>query len=119
MRFIFLIAMFIFVMPVSAKADDFIPYMDSVPLMQGFTASAEDALIFDKPEGRLVEIDIWCESNCPDNAAITDYYADGLRILGWARTGNLEFTKNDERIQIDIFSAEGGVQKIIRFRSNG
>lgn len=118
MRFVFLTVLCLLT-PLAAKADDFIPYMDSVPLMQGFTASAADALVFDKPEGRVVEIDIWCDTQCPDRPAIAHYYTDALRTLGWQQAAPLEFTKNNERIQIDIFGAEDGTQKIIRFRSNG
>lgn len=120
MRFAFLIlALCLSVAPMTAKAGDFIPYLDSVPLMDGFTASADNALIFDKPEGRVIEIDLWCEAACPNDAAITHYYADALGMLGWIKADSGEFIKNNERIQIEIFSAEDGVQKIIRFRSNG
>jgi len=118
MRFILLVTLFIFSVPVLVKANDFVPYLNSVPLMHGFTVSAEEALIFDKPEGRFVEIDIWCEHHCPDNTTITDYYADVLSTLGWIHSKPLKFMKNNEWIQIDIFAVDEGIQKIIRFRSN-
>lgn len=111
-----IVAMF-FAFP--AKGEEFIPYLDSVPLMQGFNASTETALIFDKPEGRVIEVDAWCDLDCPDQKTIEEYYAHAMKILGWTALERNSYIKETETLVIEIYSQTQNEKKIIRFRSNG
>lgn len=96
-----------------------IPYFDSIPLMNGFHTSQDDVMIFDKPEGRIIEAFIWCETECPSIDAIQSYYKQSLISLGWASTSGTKFRKKGHTLSFDIQHDPTGASTVILFQSNG
>lgn len=119
MRFVFITVLALLAFLPPARAGTFVPYLDGVPVMPGFAASTDGALIFDKPEGRVIEVDIWCAQTCPADAAIAAYYIKALETLGWRQKEKLIFNKGGEHLVIELYGHAKSPQKIIRFRSNG
>ena len=64
MKILFLFALLLMTTPL--KAQEFAPYMDGVPVMPQFFISPDDIMVFDKPQGRVAEITLWCQENCPN-----------------------------------------------------
>ena len=89
----------------------FVPGVEDLPLMTGLTASADDLVVFDKPEGRIVEARATGRITL---AAIAEFYVRTLPQLGWRRDGGLSFSREDE--QLDIVIETSGGTSIVLFR---
>lgn len=82
----------------------FVGGIDDLPLMDGLAEDPGAGLVFDKPEGRIVEA--WA-SGAVEREAVEAFYAETLPALGWAPAGALAFTREDEFLLIAI-TEEGG-----------
>ncbi|GEM_PF-1531796 len=76
--------------PIAQPDSVFIEPLGDVPLMSGMEVDVASALIFDKPEGRFVEI---AGSIQGVNAeTVYDYYDQALGQLGWNKKRVVEWT---------------------------
>jgi hypothetical protein len=82
-------------------ADTFVPGIDDLPLMPGLVAE-EDALVFDKPDGRIVQA---VAHGGPDARAIRDFYDATLPQLGWRRVAAGRYAREGEALDLQL---EGG-----------
>jgi hypothetical protein len=101
------------------KAQDFVPYMDGVPVMNAFYISADDIMIFDKPQGRVAEITLWCQTDCPEKIAIKSFYSETLQKLGLLRISNEKYQIKNTILTIDISNQTPKSDTIIVLRING
>lgn len=115
MRFVFLFCLSFFVIASSVQAKT-LPYFEGVPLLDGFEVSDGDVLIFDKPEGRIVEIMVWCEDTCPSPEKISRYYKEALLPLGWISSKNNHFVKERSKLSFSVQKEMNTDQTIIVFR---
>ncbi len=83
----------------------FFENLNDIPLMPGLFEMIDETVIFDKPEGRIVESSAATESVAP--AAIEAFYDSTLPQLGWERTTEDLFTRQNERLQIQIEKEDG------------
>ena len=82
-----------------------------VPLMAGLVENSAAALIYDKPEGRIVDAEASGEVAADDVAA---FYRTTLAQLGWEPTGDdLVFVREGERLSIGIREEQGST--VVRF----
>ncbi|HYE50559.1 MAG TPA: hypothetical protein VEB20_13280 [Azospirillaceae bacterium] len=93
----------------------FVPGAEDLPLMPGLEARAEEALVFDKPDGRIVQA---AASGPADPAQVLRFYADTLPQLGWqgdgqAREGQGRWRREGERLEIRAERAGG--RTLVRF----
>ena len=116
---IFTLIAFLFFSQVAHAQNVSIPYLDGVPLMEGFQTSPEDVMMFDKPEGRIVEITSWCQTQCPDTKSIEDFYTKAFTALGWKQEKNHVFTHDGEKTTYEILIDSDTKNTIILFHSNG
>lgn len=79
--------------------------LNDVPVMQGLRELTDEALHFDKPEGRIAAATALSETLPPE--AIRRFYAQTLPQLGWAPAGADAFLRGEERLRLNIQSAEG------------
>jgi hypothetical protein len=79
-------------------AQNTMPYLDGVPVMNNFALSDDDVLVFDKPEGRVIDITTWCATNCPTDKVIDTFYMSTLNRLGWTMTAPRQFSNNQTLI---------------------
>ncbi len=82
-----------------ARADGFVSGAEDLPLMAGLTEDEGANLVFDKPGGRIVEA--WA-TGAVSHAAVGAFYAETLPELGWQRLDAADWTREGERLRIDI-----------------
>ena len=83
----------------------FVPGVDDLPLMPGLTADLEATMVFDKPDGRIVEA---AATGTVSRDAVTAFYASTLPQLGWLREGPARYTREGEVLNLTI---EGGGER--------
>lgn len=103
MRRLALIALLLFA-PLAAQAEDFVPGTEDVPLMPGLAAVENSSLVFDKPEGRIVES---AAHGAVTRVDVTRFYAETLPQLGWRPAGSRSWRREGERLRLDFRGADG------------
>jgi hypothetical protein len=89
----------------------FLSVIDDVPLMPGLTERTEAAVVFDKPEGRIVETEA---AGRLSRAAVLKFYAASLPQLGWRARGDGRFLRDREELVLS-FAGGGGGALVVRF----
>lgn len=79
--------------------------LNDIPVMPDLRELADEALNFDKPEGRIISATAVSERLKPE--AIRDFYAQTLPQLGWYMGKNGVFTRDHERLWLNIEVKEG------------
>lgn len=93
------------VMPATvALADDFVAGTEDVPLMPGLAPLDGSSLVFDKPQGRIVEAQAAGRVN---RSAVRAFYAQTLPQLGWTATGANAWRREDEVLRLDFKGHDG------------
>lgn len=88
----------------SARSADFVAGTEDVPLMPGLAAIAGSALVFDKPEGRIVEAQARGRLT---RAKVRAFYAASLPPLGWNAAGADLWRRDAERLRLDFRGPDG------------
>lgn len=83
----------------------FFASIQDMPLMPGLVELPDQTVIFDKPEGRIVESVASMEALSPE--AIKAYYESALPQLGWQPVADNSFIRKAERLQLG-FESYGG-----------
>lgn len=94
----FLIAFLFVTAPVSAAETAYSTVIEDLPLMQGMTEKADEAVVFDKPAGRIVEINA---ETAAAPQAVEQFYAEALPPLGWQTVAPATYARGDEKLKID------------------
>ena len=93
-----------------AQAQDgsggFIAGIEDLPLMAGLVEDAAAGLVFDKPEGRIVEA---VAAGPVERAAVKAFYAATLSQLGWRPAGEGAYTREGEALRITVSGEDGAV----------
>ena len=88
----------------AATATAFVPGTEDVPLMPGLTPIESANLVFDKPEGRIVEAKMRGKTERSDVRA---FYRNTLPQLGWTEAGADAWRRNGEMLRLDFGGHEG------------
>ena len=115
-----LILLFILcLLPLAAKAQsETVPYLDGVPVINGFHVMGDSLMVFDKPEGQITEVSLICQKECPSMDNVYGYYNNAFRSLGWTSDTNNIFYKDKKRVRVDYSSdSEIDTPVIITFHS--
>jgi hypothetical protein len=85
----------------------FLSVIDDVPLMPGLTERSDAAVVFDKPEGRIVETEA---TGRLQRAEVLKFYAASLPQLGWRARSEGRFLRDKEELALSFApsSANGG-----------
>ena len=75
--------------------------LPDLPLMQGMTEQASDAVVFDKPSGRIVDL---TATSTAAPADILAFYQKTLPPLGWHMQGSGIFVREQEKLVISFDS---------------
>lgn len=106
--FTFLMTLMVFIsQPVSAQSPDepaFLTTINDVPLMPGLQELEDEALVFDKPSGRIVETTAAGKS--VSKAEIEEFYSRTLPQLGWARIGPNHYAREGESLHLSVSQQE-------------
>ncbi len=96
--------------PTSADNDNtFVAGIGDLPLMEGLVEDPDAAIIYDKPEGRIVEAIAHGDVAADDVRA---FYGDTLLQLGWqASDDDMVFTREGEVLTI-VIDDDGAVATV-------
>lgn len=86
---------------------DFVAGTEDVPLMPGLAAIAGSTLVFDKPEGRIVEAQAKGKLT---RAKVHAFYAASLPPLGWRAVGAEQWRRDAERLRLDFHGPDGDLK---------
>ncbi len=82
----------------------FLSAIADLPLMPGLTEAAGSAMVFSKPQGRIVEV---AAHGAVERAAVLGFYRRTLPQLGWRPDGKDAFVRDRERLALE-FSRKSG-----------
>lgn len=86
-----------------ARAQQFVPGTEDVPLMRELAPVKDSDLVFDKPEGRIIEASARGKVT---RAAVRTFYASTLPQLGWKASGE-SWTRETETLHLDFAGHDG------------
>ena len=86
------------------RAQPFVANTEDVPLMRELAPVAGSDLVFDKPEGRIIEAQARGKVT---RFAVRHFYGTALPQLGWAgRAGDI-WTREAEALHLDFTGSDG------------
>ena len=106
---------FFCILPNVAQAQDllrpqFSNVMPDLPIMPGLSEDVAAAVIFDKPEGRILETRF---QGAVKSDVLLRFYNRALPALGWAQTSPQNFQRDQEHLKYKLETTVDGVQDII------
>ena len=91
-------------------ADRFVTGIADLPLMPGLQEIEDSAMVFSKPEGRIVEIMV---SGAVSRDAVSSFYERTLPQLGWRRVEAESWLREKELLRYDMRESKKGI--VIQF----
>lgn len=89
---------------IPVSAEEFVSGTEDVPLMTGLAIIPGSALVFDKPEGRIVEAQA---HGGLARAKVEAFYDASLPQLGWKKIGTDHWQRDAERLKLDFTGTDG------------
>lgn len=111
LRAVFFVLFIVVAAPAGAQAQEprFFSELNDIPLMPGLYELAEDTVVFDKPEGRIIESAAASETETINK--INEFYDSALPQLGWIRVaapdGGAAYIRQDEALRLRLETREG------------
>ena len=96
----------------TSTTTDFLSILPEIPLPAGFVEYTEEAIVFDKPEGRIAEAAAFATLET-DKATVEQFYSDTLPSLGWQAVGDWVWLRDGEQLTVEVSQEATGVQ--VRF----
>ena len=96
--------------PALAQAQSYIAQVEDLPLMPGLAEIEGAGVVFDKPDGRIVEAFAQGDVEWED---VLGFYRKTLPQLGWRAVGTASFQRESETLSLDLL--DGGGALIVRF----
>ena len=84
----------------------FFAAVSDLPLMPGLVETADVALVFDNPAGRIVELEA---TGAVAAGAVRSFYAETLPQLGWEPIGDGRYVREGELLTLVVEAASGGL----------
>jgi len=91
---------------VRASGSAFVAGFENLPLMEGLTQVSEDTVLFDTPQGRIVQAS--ANGNLKE-VDVFAFYSTTLPQLGWRRVSKASFLREGEKLVLEIEPALQGV----------
>ena len=102
------LALVLAVMPIAleppAAQAVFFSDVEDLPLMSGLREVVDEGMVFDKPEGRIVEA---IAIGPVSREAIVTFYSATLPELGWEQIGSNTFSRSGEVLRYRLGVIEG------------
>ena len=91
-----------------ASSDErFIAGLEDLPLMAGLHEAHDVTIVFDKPDGRIVEA---TALGAVTVGEVQRFYLTTLPELGWVTVGNLRFVREGESLVLTLTEGDKGVR---------
>ena len=84
----------------NAKAPVFFEALYDVPVMPGLEEVKEQAMLFDKPDGRIASV--VAASKTLSAGDISRFYDESLPQLGWKKTAQNQYVRGSDRLVMDL-----------------
>lgn len=94
-----------------AESPAFLQNLNDVPLMPGLYEMLDSGVVFDQPDGRIVEAEAAGEE--PQTPEIQQFYRKSLPQFGWKYREPGRFSKDGETLRIAV--EEGARGRIVHF----
>jgi hypothetical protein len=91
----------------AADPPGFLAGTEDVPLMPGLHNEPNTLVVFDKPQGRIVEAEARGKVT---RAAVEKFYAASLPELGWKADGPDGWQRDEEELRIDFKGHDGDLR---------
>lgn len=88
------------------EAAGFLAGTEDIPLMPGLRNEANTLVVFDNPQGRIVEVEARGKVT---RAAVEKFYAASLPELGWTADGPHAWRREGEGLRFDIKGRDGNL----------
>src|SRR5579872_2945578 len=86
------------------EAPGFLAGTEDVPLMPGLSNDPATLVVFDKPQGRIVEVEA---TGKVTRAAVETFYAESLPPLGWSADGERRWVREGEGLRFSFKGRDG------------
>jgi hypothetical protein len=97
-------------LPYPSLAEDppgFLAGTEDIPLMPGLRNEPNTLVVFDKPQGRIVEAEARGKVT---RAAVEKFYTASLPELGWKADGPDGWRRDEEELRIDFKGHDGDLR---------
>ena len=94
-------------MPATAPlhaADAFVAGTEDIPLMPGLAPVDDAGVVFDTPQGRIVEAYAKGDTT---RKAVLEFYAQTLPQLGWSAAGAAAYRREGEVLRLELYQEKG------------
>lgn len=81
------------------NSSTFFETIEDLPLMTGLTEDKDNSVVFDTPEGRIVEAIAFGRLN---SEAVREFYRKTLPQFGWIQRGKTEYIREMEMLRFQI-----------------
>jgi hypothetical protein len=88
-----------------ASSSQFFTAVSDLPLMPGFIEQLDENMVFDKPEGRIIETEAVGKA---ERDGAERFYLETLPQLGWKFIGGSRFEREGEVLEIGFAEQEQG-----------
>ena len=85
-------------------AERFFSAIGDLPVMAGLVEVADARMVFDKPEGRIVQV---AASGAVSRTEVLRFYTGVLPRLGWTRAEDGTFRREGERLSLRMRGGDG------------
>ena len=90
----------------------YVANVEDLPLMPGLSEIAGAGLVFDKPEGRIVEA--YARGSLTPEAVLA-FYRRSLPQLGWVAAGPAAYHREGERLDLAVLGQDTAGTVVLRF----
>lgn len=91
-------------------AETFVAGFEDLPLMPGLSQVVGNSVLFDTPQGRIVQASAIGDVNRSD---VLQFYVETLPQLGWTRVAEQEFQREGEMLKFEFSKVPDGLE--VRF----
>lgn len=81
-------------------ADAYFEALYDVPIMKGLEEVKEQAMLFDKPGGRIASV--VAVSKAVKSEDIQAFYAESLPQLGWKKTAENQYVREEDKLVLEL-----------------
>lgn len=90
--------------PVMAGEGRYFEALYDVPVMPGLEELPDQAMLFDKPDGRIASV--VAASKALKEADVRAFYQETLIQMGWKKNGQNQYLRGGDRLSMDITSRD-------------
>jgi hypothetical protein len=96
----FLVALCFLAVPAFAGTGRYFEALYDVPVMPGLEELPDQAMLFDKPDGRIASV--VAATKTVKEADIRHFYEDTLAQMGWRKSAENQYVRKGERLSMKI-----------------